>query len=42
MIPVFEDDLFQGTPSRIVGETIDRLSQHYKVQANPGPSIYFT
>ena len=35
MIPVFEDDLFRETPSRIVSETIDRLSQDYKVQANP-------
>jgi uncharacterized protein YllA (UPF0747 family) len=32
---VFEDDLFRETPSRIVGETIDQLSQDYKVQANP-------
>lgn len=35
MIPVFEDDLFQQTPSRLVDETIRDLSQHYKVQANP-------
>ncbi len=35
MIPVFEDDLFRQTPSFIVGETIDRLSEQYKVQANP-------
>jgi bacillithiol synthase len=32
---IFEDDLMQQTPSQIVGETIDRLSAFYKVQANP-------
>ncbi|HWK07123.1 MAG TPA: bacillithiol biosynthesis cysteine-adding enzyme BshC [Puia sp.] len=41
MIPVFEDDLFQGVPTRVVNETIDRLSQHYKVQANPRPINLF-
>lgn len=41
MISVFEDDLFQGTPTRIVNETIGRLSQHYKVQANPRPINLF-
>ncbi|MBS1661520.1 MAG: bacillithiol biosynthesis cysteine-adding enzyme BshC [Bacteroidetes bacterium] len=35
MIPVFEDDLFQQTPSAIVEKTIGQLSAHYKVQANP-------
>ncbi|HEY6902463.1 MAG TPA: bacillithiol biosynthesis BshC, partial [Puia sp.] len=35
MIPVFEDDLFQQTPSAIVEKTIGQLSEHYKVQANP-------
>jgi bacillithiol biosynthesis cysteine-adding enzyme BshC len=35
MIPVFEEDLFAQTPSGLVDETIGRLSQHYKVQANP-------
>jgi bacillithiol biosynthesis cysteine-adding enzyme BshC len=35
MIPVFEDDLFRGIPSAIVGETIARLDERYKVQANP-------
>ncbi len=35
MIPIFEQDLFQQKPSQIVGSTIDRLSEHYKVQANP-------
>jgi bacillithiol synthase len=32
---IFEDDLMQQTPSMIVGETIERLSAFYKVQANP-------
>lgn len=32
---IFEDDLVQQTPSAIVGETIERLSAFYKVQANP-------
>ncbi|HMH20612.1 MAG TPA: bacillithiol biosynthesis cysteine-adding enzyme BshC [Puia sp.] len=35
MISVFEDDLFRQTPSRLVDDTIQRLSRHYKVQANP-------
>jgi len=35
MIPVFMDDLFEQTPSKLVDETIGDLSQHYKVQANP-------
>jgi bacillithiol biosynthesis cysteine-adding enzyme BshC len=35
MIPVFEDDLFRQEPARIVSETIERLPDHYKVQANP-------
>jgi bacillithiol biosynthesis cysteine-adding enzyme BshC len=35
MQPVFEDDLFQQTPSSIVEKTIERLSENYKVQANP-------
>lgn len=35
MIPVFEDDLFNETPSAIVSKTIDKLSANYKVQANP-------
>jgi len=41
MIPVFEQDLFEGTPTRVVGEAIDRLSAHYKVQANPRPINLF-
>jgi len=41
MIPVFEDDLFQGIPSAVVNETIGRLSQHYKVQATPRPINLF-
>ncbi len=35
MLPVFEDDLFHQTSSSIVEKTIDDLSKHYKVQANP-------
>lgn len=35
MIPIFEDDLFRQEPARIVSETIERLPDHYKVQANP-------
>jgi bacillithiol biosynthesis cysteine-adding enzyme BshC len=41
MIPVFEDDLLRQEPTRIVSETIDRLSVHYKVQANPRPINLF-
>jgi len=41
MIPVFEEDLFQGIPTRVVNETIGRLSIHYKVQANPRPINLF-
>jgi len=35
MAPVFREDLLQQTPASIVSKTIDRLSQHYKVQAHP-------
>jgi bacillithiol biosynthesis cysteine-adding enzyme BshC len=35
MIPIFEDDLFRQKPSELVDQTINELSQHYKVQANP-------
>ena len=35
MQPVFEDDLFNQTASGIVEKTIEQLSEHYKVQANP-------
>jgi bacillithiol biosynthesis cysteine-adding enzyme BshC len=41
MIPVFEDDLFQQTPCKIVEETIGRLPAQYKVQANPRPINLF-
>jgi bacillithiol biosynthesis cysteine-adding enzyme BshC len=41
MIPVFEDDLFRQTPSAIVEKTIARLSERYKVQANPRPINLF-
>jgi bacillithiol biosynthesis cysteine-adding enzyme BshC len=32
---VFQDDLLQQLPSSIVGATITRMSEHYKVQATP-------
>jgi bacillithiol biosynthesis cysteine-adding enzyme BshC len=35
MLPVFEDDLFNQTPSIIVAKTAKKLGEHYKVQANP-------
>jgi len=35
MLPVFEDDLFNQTASGIAEKTIEALSVHYKVQANP-------
>lgn len=35
MLPVFEDDLFHQTASGIVEKTIQKLDEHYKVQANP-------
>lgn len=35
MDQVFEDDLFQHTPSAIVTATNERLSANFKVQANP-------
>jgi bacillithiol biosynthesis cysteine-adding enzyme BshC len=41
MIPVFEDDLFRQAPTAIVNGQIDRLAEHYKVQANPRPINLF-
>lgn len=35
MIPVFEDDLFQQQPSQVVETTVQKLGEHYNVQANP-------
>jgi bacillithiol synthase len=35
LLPVFEDDLFNQTPSIIVEKAAERLGEHYKVQANP-------
>lgn len=35
MRPIFKDDLLAQTPSAIVEKTIEQLSAHYKVQANP-------
>jgi bacillithiol synthase len=35
MLPIFEDDLFNQRPASIVNETIKKIPEHYKVQANP-------
>lgn len=35
MIPVFEDDIFNNTPSEIVNKTTEHLAEYYKVQAHP-------
>jgi bacillithiol synthase len=35
MQPVFEDDLLNQAASAVVSKTIEKLSAHYKVQANP-------
>ena len=35
MISVFEDDLFRQEPSRIVNDSIEKLSESYDIQANP-------
>ena len=35
MIPVFEDDIFENTPSGIVDKTTEHLAESYKVQAHP-------
>ena len=35
MITVFEDDIFQNTPSEIVNKTTAHLGEFYKVQAHP-------
>lgn len=35
MINVFKDDLLHQIPSAVVEKTISKLSEHYKVQANP-------
>lgn len=35
MAPVFRDDLLHQKPSAIVTNTIEKLQEHYKVQANP-------
>lgn len=41
MTAVFEDDLFREEPTRIVNEAVDRLGEHYKIQANPRPINLF-
>jgi bacillithiol biosynthesis cysteine-adding enzyme BshC len=35
MISIFEDDIFNHTSSKIVEQTSEKLSQHYKAQAYP-------
>jgi bacillithiol synthase len=35
MITVFEDDIFDNTPSTLVADTSERLGADYKVQAHP-------
>ena len=35
MVPVFEDDLFNHGPSKILSAPISRLAEHYKIQAQP-------
>jgi len=35
MLPVFEDDILNNTPSAVVNATSKKLSEHYKVQAHP-------
>lgn len=41
MTAVFEDDLFRQEPTRIVSESIAKLSERYKIQANPRPINLF-
>ena len=41
MSPLFRDDLLNQTPSSIVTKTIEKLEEHYKVQANPRPINLF-
>lgn len=38
---IFEDDLFKEEPTRIVNESIARLTDRYKIQANPRPINLF-
>jgi len=35
MLPIFEDDILNNTPSEIVGKTSEQLGKYYKVQAHP-------
>lgn len=41
MIAVFEDDLFREEPTRIVNDSVARLGEQYKIQANPRPINLF-
>lgn len=40
-VPVIKDELFNQASFGIVNNTLEKLSQHYKVQANPGRLIFF-
>ncbi|GAA0559617.1 bacillithiol biosynthesis cysteine-adding enzyme BshC [Chitinophaga japonensis] len=35
LVPVMKDELWHQTSHKLVGDTIQQLSRHYKVQANP-------
>jgi bacillithiol biosynthesis cysteine-adding enzyme BshC len=35
MLPIFEEDIFENTPSKIVNKSSKKLSEKYKVQAHP-------
>jgi bacillithiol biosynthesis cysteine-adding enzyme BshC len=41
MISVFEDDLFHEVPTKIVNDSVARLGEQYKIQANPRPINLF-
>jgi bacillithiol biosynthesis cysteine-adding enzyme BshC len=41
MIPVLEEDLFTQVSARVVNQTIEKLTAHYKAQANPRPINLF-
>jgi bacillithiol synthase len=41
MISIFEDDLFREEPTRIVNDSVARLGEAYKIQANPRPINLF-
>jgi bacillithiol biosynthesis cysteine-adding enzyme BshC len=41
MLKIFSEDIFENRPSSIVSETIAKLEQHYKIQAQPRPINLF-